>query len=311
MKKVGMVFPGQGSQYVGMGKDLCERFPSAREVYEEANDALGYDITSLCFQGPEEDLQLTANTQPAILTTSIAALRVMQVEREIVPLAAAGHSLGEYGALVASGGLRFADAVRLVHLRGKFMQEAVPVGVGAMAAIMGMTGPEVEALCRESAEGEVLSPANFNSPGQIAIAGHSTAVNRAVEKVSKMAGKKAMLLPVSAPFHCALMKPAAERLRDALARVEVGDLHIPVLSNAEADFYPGPETIRELLVKQVDHPVRWEECMQKLIGMGANLILEVGPGKVLSGLMRRISRDAPMANVEDGPTWGKVQALLV
>ena len=311
MKKVGMVFPGQGSQYVGMGKDLCERFPSAREVYEEANDALGYDITSLCFQGPKEDLQLTANTQPAILTTSIAALRVVQVEREIVPLAVAGHSLGEYGALVASGGLRFADAVRLVHLRGKFMQEAVPVGVGAMAAIMGMTGPEVEALCRESAEGEVLSPANFNSPGQIAIAGHSTAVNRAVEKVSKMAGKKAMLLPVSAPFHCALMKPAAERLRDALARVEVGDLHIPVLSNAEADFYPGPETIRELLVKQVDHPVRWEECMQKLIGMGANLILEVGPGKVLSGLMRRISRDAPMANVEDGPTWGKVQALLV
>ena len=311
MKKVGFVFPGQGSQYVGQGKDLFERYPSARAVYEEANEVLGYDIASLCFQGPEEDLKLTANTQPAILTTSIAALRVIQGEREIVPLTAAGHSLGEYGALVASGGLRFADAVRLVHLRGKFMQEAVPVGVGAMAAIMGMTAPEAEALCRESAEGEVLSPANFNSPGQIVIAGHSTAVNRAVEKVSKMAGKKAVPLPVSAPFHCALMKPAAERLREALARVGVGNLRIPVLSNAEADFYPGPERIRELLVKQVDHPVRWEECIRKIIGLGANLILEVGPGKVLSGLIRRIDREVQTVNVEDGPTWEKAQSLLV
>ena len=310
MKKVGFVFPGQGSQYVGMGKDFSDRFPAAREVFEEANEALGYDLAALCFQGPEEDLKLTANTQPAILTASVATLRVMQVDRELIPVATAGHSLGEYGALVASGGLRFADAVRLVHLRGKFMQEAVPVSGGAMAAIIGMSGPEVEALCQEAAQGEVLSPANYNSPGQIAIAGHRTAVNRAVAIVSQQAGKKAVLLPVSAPFHCALMKPAAERLKEELAKVEMGDLHIPVLSNAEADFYPGKSKICELLVKQVDHPVRWEECMQKLIHTGANLVLEVGPGKVLTGLMRRISKDLKVANVEDGPSWGKAQALL-
>ena len=310
MKKVALVFPGQGSQYVGMGKDFFDRSPAAREIFEEANEALGYDLGALCFQGPEEDLKLTANTQPAILTASIASLRAMEAEREIVATAGAGHSLGEYGALVASGGLRFTDAVRLVHFRGKFMQEAVPVGVGAMAAIIGMTGLEVEALCRDASQGEVLSPANYNSPGQIAIAGHRTAVQRAAEMVAKQAGKKAVLLPVSAPFHCALMKPAGEKLKGELAKVEVGDLHFPVLSNAEADFYPGKEKVRELLVKQVDHPVRWEECMQKLLSTGANIVLEVGPGKVLSGLMRRISRDIKMANVEDGPSWQKAQELL-
>jgi [acyl-carrier-protein] S-malonyltransferase len=310
MKKVGLIFPGQGSQYVGMGKDFFDRFPAAREVFEEANEALAYDLATLCFQGPEEDLKLTANTQPAILTTSIAVLRVIQAKREILPIVTAGHSLGEYGALVASGGLRFADAVRLVHLRGKFMQEAVPIGVGAMAAILGMTGPEVEALCQEAAQGEVLSPANYNCPGQIAIAGHHTAVNRAVAVVSQQAGKKAVLLPVSAPFHCALMRPAAVRLREELVKVTMGDLQPPVLSNAEADFYPGKNKIVELLVKQVDHPVRWEECMQKLLSTGANLILEVGPGKVLTGLMRRISKDLKTANIEDGPSWAKAQALL-
>ena len=188
MKPVALVFPGQGSQYVGMGKDFFDRSPAAREVFEEANEALGYDLAALCFSGPEEDLKLTANTQPAILAASIAALRVMQAEREIIPLAAAGHSLGEYGALVASGGLRFADAVHLVHLRGKFMQEAVPVGVGAMAAIMGMTGPEVQDLCREASRGEVLSPANYNSPGHIASAGHSSTLQRAMVKVRQKAG---------------------------------------------------------------------------------------------------------------------------
>ncbi|MBP1724216.1 MAG: fabD [Deltaproteobacteria bacterium] len=310
MKKTALVFPGQGSQYVGMGKDFFDRSPAAREVFAEANESLGYDIAKLCFQGPEEDLKLTANTQPAILTASIAALRVMQAEREIIPVAAAGHSLGEYGALVAAGGLRFTDAVRLVHLRGKFMQEAVPVGMGAMAAVMGMSAAEVESLCREAARGEVLSPANFNSPGQIAIAGHATAVQRALEILSKQAGKKAVLLPVSAPFHSPLMKPAGERLKAELDRAEVGDLHFSVLSNAEADFYPGREKIRELLVKQVDHPVRWEECMQRLLAAGADLVLEVGPGKVLSGLMRRISRDIKMANVEDGASWEKAKELL-
>ncbi|MBP1713291.1 MAG: fabD-2 [Deltaproteobacteria bacterium] len=310
MKKVALIFPGQGSQYVGMGKDLYDRSPAAKQVFQEANEVLGYDLTALCFQGPEEDLKLTANTQPAILTVAVAALRMMQAERQLAPLAAAGHSLGEYGALVAAGGLRFRDAVRLVHLRGRFMQEAVPVGVGAMAAVMGLSPAEVEALCREASQGEVLSPANFNSPGQIAVSGHATAVKRAVEIVAKQAGKKAVLLPVSAPFHCALMKPAAEKLREAFATVETGELAFPVVSNVEADVYPGKDRIKELLFRQVDHPVRWEESMQKLVAMGPELVLEVGPGKVLSGLLRRISRDAPTANVEDGATWEKVKGLL-
>jgi len=310
MKKVALIFPGQGSQYVGMGKDLYDRSPAAKQVFQEANEVLGYDLTALCFQGPEEDLKLTANTQPAILTVAVAALRMMQAERQLAPLAAAGHSLGEYGALVAAGGLRFRDAVRLVHLRGRFMQEAVPVGVGAMAAVMGLSPAEVEALCREASQGEILSPANFNSPGQIAVSGHATAVKRAVEIVAKQAGKKAVLLPVSAPFHCALMKPAAEKLREAFATVETGELAFPVVSNVEADVYPGKDRIKELLFRQVDHPVRWEESMQKLVAMGPELVLEVGPGKVLSGLLRRISRDAPTANVEDGATWEKVKGLL-
>jgi [acyl-carrier-protein] S-malonyltransferase len=310
MKKTAFVFPGQGSQYVGMGKDFFDRSPAAREVFAEANEALGYDIANLCFQGPEEDLKLTANTQPAILAASIAALRVMQSETGVIPVAAAGHSLGEYGALVAAGGLRFADAVRLVHLRGRFMQEAVPVGAGAMAAVMGMSAAEVEAICQEVARGEVLSPANFNSPGQVAIAGHAAAVQRAVEIVSKQKGKKAVLLPVSAPFHSPLMKPAGERLKEELDKAEVGELHFPVLSNAEAHFYPGRESIRGLLVKQVDHPVRWEECMQRLLAKGADLVLEVGPGKVLTGLMRRISKDTKMANVEDEASWEKAKELL-
>jgi [acyl-carrier-protein] S-malonyltransferase len=310
MKKVALVFPGQGSQYVGMGKDLFDRSPAAKDVFAEANEVLGYDLASLCFQGPEEDLKLTANTQPAILTVAVAALRVMQAEREIAPLAAAGHSLGEYGALVAAGGLRFRDAVRLVHLRGRFMQEAVPVGVGAMAAIMGLSPAEVENLCQEAAQGEVLSPANFNSPGQIAVSGHAAAVKRAVEIVSKQAGKKAVLLPVSAPFHCPLMKPAAERLREAFAPVETGELKFPVISNVEADLYPGKDRVKELLFRQVDHPVRWEESMQKMVSLGPELVVEVGPGKVLSGLMRRIRKEIPTANVEDGATWEKVKGIL-
>jgi len=310
MKKVGLLFPGQGSQYVGMGKDFFDRFPAARQVFEEANETLGYNIAALCFQGPEEELKLTANTQPAILTASVAALRVVQAESELRPAAAAGHSLGEYGALVASGGLRFSDAVRLVHLRGRFMQEAVPVGMGAMAAILGMSGAEVEALCQEAAQGEVLAPANFNAPGQVAIAGHRSAVNRAVALVSQQAGRKAVLLPVSAPFHCALLKPAAEWLKEELDKVEVGDLQIPVLSNAEADFYPGKDQISELLFRQIDHPVRWEACMGKLIETGVELVLEVGPGKVLTGLMRRIRKEMKTANVEDGPSWEKTRVQL-
>lgn len=310
MKKIGLIFPGQGSQYVGMGQDLYDHFPIARQTFAEAQEALGFDLAAICFGGPEEKLKLTAITQPAVLTVSVAMWRVIQSEEDVRPVVAAGHSLGEYGALVAAEALPFAAAVRLVHLRGMFMQEAVPVGEGAMAAIINMSAGEVENLCAEAAQGEVLTPANYNSPGQIVIAGHRRAVERAVAIVAQKSGKKAVLLPVSAPFHCPLMKPAGERLREVLAQINFSDPLFPVLANAEADFYPGKEAIKELLVKQVDHPVRWEECMQKLLNTGVEIVWEVGPGKVLTGLLRRINRDIPVANIEDKSSWEKAKAML-
>ncbi len=310
MKKIGLIFPGQGSQYVGMGQDLYEHFPVARQTFAEAQEALGFDLAAICFSGPEEELKLTAITQPAVLTVSVAMWRVIQSEEKVRPVVAAGHSLGEYGALVAAEALPFAEAVRLVHWRGKFMQEAVPVGEGAMAAIMNMTAAEVETLCAEAAQGEVLTPANYNSPGQIVIAGHRRAVERAVAMVAQKSGKKAILLPVSAPFHCPLMRPAGERLKEVLAQINFSDPTFPVLANAEADFYSGKEAIKELLVKQVDHPVRWEECMQKLLKTGVDMVWEVGPGKVLTGLLRRINREVPVANIEDKSSWEKAKAWL-
>jgi [acyl-carrier-protein] S-malonyltransferase len=310
MKKIGLIFPGQGSQYVGMGQDLYEHFPVARQTFAEAQEALGFDLAAVCFSGPEEKLKLTAITQPAVLTVSVAMWRVIQSEEKVKPVGAAGHSLGEYGALVAAEALPFAQAVRLVHWRGKFMQEAVPVGEGAMAAIMNMSAAEVETLCAEAAQGEVLTPANYNSPGQIVIAGHRKAVERAVAMVAQKSGKKAIILPVSAPFHCPLMRPAGERLQEVLAQINFSDPTFPVLANAEADFYPGKEAIRELLVKQVDHPVRWEECMQKLLQFGVDMVWDVGPGKVLTGLLRRINREVPVANIEDKSSWEKAKAWL-
>lgn len=310
MKKIGLIFPGQGSQYIGMGQDLYDHFPIARQTFAEAQKALGFDLATICFGGPEEKLKLTAITQPAVLTVSVAMWRVIQSEEGIRPVVAAGHSLGEYGALVAAEALSFAEAVRLVHLRGLFMQEAVPVGEGAMAAIMNMSAAEVETLCTEAAQGEVLTPANYNSPGQIVIAGHRRAVERAVAMVAQKSGKKAILLPVSAPFHCPLMKPAAERLSEVLAQINFSEPLFPVLANAKADFYPGKEAIKELLVKQVDHPVRWEECMQKLLNTGVKMVWEVGPGKVLTGLLRRINREIPVANIEDKSSWEKAKAML-
>ncbi|MGB9700666.1 MAG: ACP S-malonyltransferase [Thermodesulfobacteriota bacterium] len=310
MKKIGLIFPGQGSQYVGMGQDLYEHYSVARQTFAEAHEALGFDLAAICFAGPEEKLKLTAITQPAVLTVSVAMWRVIQSEEKVKPVVAAGHSLGEYGALVAAEALPFAEAVRLVHWRGKFMQEAVPVGEGAMAAIMNMSSAEVADLCTEAAQGEVLTPANYNSPGQIVIAGHKGAVERAVAMVAKKPGKKAVLLPVSAPFHCPLMRPAGERLQEVLAQINFSDPIFPVLANAEADFYPGKEAIKELLVKQVDHPVRWEECLQKLLNTGVDMVWEVGPGKVLTGLLRRINREIPIANIEDKSSWEKAKACL-
>ena len=305
MKATAFLFPGQGSQYVGMGKELHDNFRVAKEVFEEADDALRFSISSLCFQGPEETLKMTENTQPAVLTTSIAVLRVLQAEKGVVPHLVAGHSLGEYSALVVSDALAFADAVQTVRLRGKFMQEAVPVGEGAMAAILGMERGQVEKLCEEASEGEVLTPANFNCPGQIVIAGHAKAVERAMERV-KQEGKKAVSLPVSAPFHSPLMKPAGERLEKALESVPIRDLKIPVVTNVEADINQSKDRVKELLVTQVWSPVRWEESMQKISTDGIEQTLEIGPGKVLSSLMKRINSKIEAKNIEDIQTLKKI-----
>jgi [acyl-carrier-protein] S-malonyltransferase len=292
------LFPGQGSQYVGMGKDLRENFTIARQTFEEADEALKFHLARLCLDGPESDLKLTENTQPAILTVSIAVMRVVAAETGITPSLLAGHSLGEYACLVTAGALSFIDAVKTVRLRGRFMQEAVPVGVGAMAAILGLERGQVEQLCSESAEGQVLAPANYNCPGQIVISGHAEAVNRAAQKAKDLGARDAILLAVSAPFHCPLMRGAAERLAEALKSVAVHDLKTPVISNVEAEQYPSREQIKELLVTQVDHPVRWQESMEKMLAAGIDQFLELGPGKVLSGLMKRINRGAAIQSVE-------------
>ncbi len=306
MKEVAFIFPGQGAQYVGMGRELFENFSLARQIFEEADDTLHFSVSGLCLKGPEEALKLTENTQPAVLTTSVAALKVLQAEKGMAPQFVAGHSLGEYSALVASEALTFSQAVKVVRLRGKFMQEAVPVGEGAMAAVLGMEREQVERLCQEVSSGEVLAPANFNSPGQIVVAGHTKAVERAVERV-KQEGKKAVLLPVSAPFHCSLMKPAGQRLEKALEEISVSDLKIPVITNVEAEANTSKDRVKELLVAQVSSPVRWEESMKKMIGKGIEQVLEIGPGKVLSGLMKRIDSRVETKNVEDLKTLKSIQ----
>jgi [acyl-carrier-protein] S-malonyltransferase len=305
MKSIAFIFPGQGSQYVGMGKEFFENFSVAKKTFEEADDTLHFSISRLCFEGPEETLKLTENTQPAMLATSIAALKVLQAEKGMVPQFTAGHSLGEYSALVASEALSFSEAVKIVRLRGKFMQEAVPVGEGAMAAVLGMEREHIEKICEEISSGEILTPANFNSPGQIVIAGHSKAVERAIERV-KQEGKKAVLLPVSAPFHSPLMKPAGERLEKALEEISVADLKIPVVTNVEAEINTAKERVKGLLVAQVSSPVRWEESMRKMVEKGIEQVLEIGPGKVLSGLMKRIDGRVESKNVEDLQTLKKI-----
>jgi [acyl-carrier-protein] S-malonyltransferase len=299
MAKWAFLFPGQGSQYVGMGRDLKQNFKVAADVFAEADQALREDLSKLCFEGPEDDLKLTRNTQPAILTVSIAALRVLQQETGLVPAMTAGHSLGEYCALVASGALQFADAVAIVRKRGTFMQEAVPVGVGGMAAVLGMETDALEQICRESAEGQAVAPANYNCPGQIVISGHMEAVKRAAAKAEAAGAKKVVMLPVSAPFHSSLMKPAAEKLAKALEPITIHDLKIPVLSNVEADFYPSKDAVKRLLTEQVDHPVRWIEEMEKMVKEGVDKCVEIGPGKVLNGLVRKISRETAIQSIEN------------
>jgi [acyl-carrier-protein] S-malonyltransferase len=282
-----------------MGKDLAENFTVARDAFAEADDALGFSLSRLCFNGPEEELRLTANTQPAILATSIAALRVVQKETACVPGYAAGHSLGEYSALVATGAMGFADALRTVRSRGTFMQEAVPVGVGAMAAILGVEPDQLAEICAEAAQGEVVSPANFNSPGQIVIAGHTGAVGRAIEIAKARGFREAMLLPVSAPFHCSLMTPAGERLAEVLGRIETSPLQVPVVSNVEAQPNSDHQRVKELLVRQVSAPVQWDASVRRMVELGVTSFVEIGPGKVLSGLVKRITKEVETRNLED------------
>jgi [acyl-carrier-protein] S-malonyltransferase len=303
------LFPGQGSQSVGMGKDLAAASPAAARVWAEADATLGLPLSRLCFEGPEADLALTANTQPAVLTASVAAATAL-AERGITPALAAGHSLGEYSALVAAGALAFADAVRLVRRRGEFMQEAVPVGTGAMAALLGMELAGAEEACAQAAQGEVVGVANINSPGQIVIAGHRGAVERAVKLAAERGGKKSMLLPVSAPFHCALMKPAADRLAAALERVTVTPPRIPVVRNVDAGLTTTAEEVKPFLVRQVASPVRWTDCLARLAREGGDVWLEVGPGRVLAGLLKRTLDGARGHNVEDAASLDEAVAAL-
>jgi len=296
---IAYLFPGQGSQHAGMGKELADNFVAARRVFEEANDALGFDLTSLCYNGPEEELKLTANTQPAILATSVAALKVLEAESGLVPSFTAGHSLGEYSALVCAGGLAFADAVRVVRQRGTFMQEAVPVGTGSMAAILGLGLDDLDVVCADAAQGQVVSPANYNSDSQVVIAGHTEAVNRAIDLAKGKGAKRALLLPVSAPFHCSLMLPAGDRLASVLADVEVGEMSLPVVSNVEAIPNQDSARVCELLVKQVSAPVRWQETIVSMVELGVDRYIEIGPGKVLSGLVKRMAKGSTIQNVQN------------
>ena len=307
--QLAMIFPGQGSQSPGMGKELFENCAAARQVFEEADEALGFPISRLCFEGPAEDLQLTENTQPAILTVSVAAFRAIADAGIAAPAFVAGHSLGEYSALVAAGALTLSDAVRTVRARGRYMQEAVPVGTGAMAAVIGGELNDIERVCAEAAGEQVCSVANINSPSQLVIAGNTEAVDRAIELLQGIA-KRVIKLKVSAPFHCALMRPAQDRPAADLEQLPFKGPAMPVITNVDARVTTAPGELRDALVRQVSAPVRWVESMQLLVDQGVDTFVEAGPGKVLSGLMRQINRDVKTMNVEDAASLETAHAAL-
>jgi [acyl-carrier-protein] S-malonyltransferase len=304
-KPTAFLFPGQGSQAVGMGKELAAMYPVARQTFDEADEALGYKLSEVCFEGPEEKLRLTETTQPAILAMSIAACRVLR-EVGVEAQFCAGHSLGEYSAHVAAGTLDFADAVRTVRNRGKYMQEAVPVGVGAMAAILALPLDKISEICAREAQGEVCQPANINSPDQIVISGNTAAVQRAADACKAAGAKRAIMLPVSAPFHCALMQPAQDRLAADLQSLRFHDPQLPVVANIDAQPKRAGGEAREALIRQVTGAVRWEDCIRTLIAAGVENFVEVGPGKVLCGLMRQIDRSKTGLNVEDEASLQKL-----
>lgn len=304
------IFPGQGSQHPGMGKNLVDNFPVAARIFEEINDALHFSVSRLCFEGSPEDLQLTENTQPAILSVSVAALRTMESEGFLRPDYVAGHSLGEYSALFAARSISLTDAVQTVRSRGRYMQEAVPVGTGAMAAVIGAELKDIERACAEASQGQVCAPANINSPNQVVIAGHAEAVERASELLRTGGAKRVLKLNVSAPFHSALMMPAQERLAIDLQGISFANLNVPLVTNVDAAVIRKGGEARESLVRQVSSPVRWLESIELLIKEGVDTFVEVGPGKVLTGLMRQISREVKCFNVEDAASLKSAGAGL-